>query len=112
MSNYLKINIFEKKSINIFSKHREILTKHAYQFIDEIKRLSSELDTLISQINQLQIFNSEYEAKDIIQLRKIESLQSINKLARNKLALAQKDTLTIQKDLSKKESENLSLKSK
>ncbi|CAG8854958.1 11840_t:CDS:1, partial [Gigaspora margarita] len=60
--------------LNQTCKDREILTKHAYQLINEIKRLSSELDTLISQINQLQISNAKYGAKNIIQLRKIESL--------------------------------------
>ncbi|RHZ66586.1 hypothetical protein Glove_306g19 [Diversispora epigaea] len=90
--------------------------KDAYQLIDEIKRLSSELDILTSQINRSQILIAKYKAKGVTQLRKIESFQSINKLVGNKLALVQKDTLTytltIQEDLLKKESENLSFKFK
>jgi len=74
--------------------------------------LSSELDTLTSQINQLQISNTKYGAKDIIRLKKIKSLQSMNKILNSKLASAQKDAFSIQENLSKTESENLSLKSK
>ena len=34
------------------NKDKEKLSKHAYQLIEEVKRLSSELDTLISQITR------------------------------------------------------------
>ncbi|CAG8658586.1 5641_t:CDS:1 [Paraglomus brasilianum] len=91
---------------------KEKLSKHTYQLINEVKRLSSESDTLTSQINQLQISNTKYGAKDIIRLKKIKSLQSMNKILNSKLASAQKDAFSIQENLSKTESENLSLKSK
>ncbi|CAH1767416.1 4817_t:CDS:2, partial [Entrophospora sp. SA101] len=94
------------------NKDKEKLSKHTYQLINEVKRLSSELDTLTSQINQLQISNTKYGAKDIIRLKKIKSLQSMNKILNSKLASAQKDAFSIQENLSKTESENLSLKSK
>ncbi|RHZ79483.1 hypothetical protein Glove_144g57 [Diversispora epigaea] len=101
-----------KRDLNQISKDKEELSKYAYQLIDDIKRLSSEIDTLTFQNNQLQISNAEYEAKDIIHLKKIKSLQSMIKILNSKLESAQKDAFSIQENLSKTETENLSLKSK
>ncbi|CAG8513654.1 22717_t:CDS:2, partial [Cetraspora pellucida] len=90
---------------------KEKLSKHTYQLINKVKQMSSELDTLISQINQLQISNTKYGAKNIIRLKKIKLLQLMNKILNSKLASAQKDAFLTQKKIIKKESEIISLKS-
>ncbi|CAG8683906.1 11162_t:CDS:2 [Ambispora gerdemannii] len=84
----------------------------AYSEFNKIKQLSSEIDTLTFQNNQLQISNAEYEVKNIIHLKKIKSYQVMIKILKSKLALAQKDAFSIQENLSKTESENLFIKFK
>ncbi|CAG8505961.1 4231_t:CDS:2 [Cetraspora pellucida] len=79
--------------------------------LDKDNKHIQQLDTLTSQINQLQISNTKYGAKDIIRLKKIKSLQSMNKILKSKLVSAQKDAFSTQKEIVKKESEIISLKS-
>jgi len=112
INNIKRDKVHLQRNLNQTSKDKEELTKYIYQLIDEIKRLNSELDNLSSQIKRLQISNVEYETKNITQLRKIESLQSMFKIMEGKLLSAQKDVISIQNNSSKKESEILSLKSK
>ncbi|CAG8645806.1 10554_t:CDS:2, partial [Ambispora gerdemannii] len=63
-------------------------------------------------ITQSQISYNEYKARYDIQLKEIKSLQAIIKILESKLASAQKDAFSIQENLTKTETENLSLKSK
>ncbi|CAG8681546.1 7469_t:CDS:1, partial [Paraglomus brasilianum] len=120
INNIKQDKVHLQRNLNQTNKDKEELTKYIYQLIVEIKRLNSELDNLSSQIKRSQISNVEYETKNITQLRKIESLQSMIKILEGKLSSAQKDVISIQKYSSKKEarsallhkSEILSLKSK
>ncbi|RHZ43641.1 hypothetical protein Glove_938g6 [Diversispora epigaea] len=107
-----KDNKLIQKDLNQSNKDKEKLSKQVYQLIDEIKRLRSELNILTSQITQSQISRDEYKARYDIQLKEIKSLQAMIKILEGKIASAQKDAFSIQENLSKTESENLSLKSK
>ncbi|RHZ79708.1 hypothetical protein Glove_141g104 [Diversispora epigaea] len=119
------IKIFEEFSKNIkqdktqlqrdikqSNEDKEKLSKHASQLIDEVKRLKVNNTNLTSQITQSQISRDEYKARYDIQLKEIKSLQAMIKIFEGKLTSAQKDAFSIQENLSKTESENLSLKSK
>ncbi|RHZ57332.1 hypothetical protein Glove_390g76 [Diversispora epigaea] len=113
-----KCSILDKENKRIqhnlkqFNKDKEKLSKHAFQLIDEVKRLKVNNTNLTFQITQSQISRDEYKARYDIQLKKIKSLQAIIKILEGKLASAQKDAFSIQNDSSKKESEIISLKSK
>ncbi|CAJ0914394.1 5609_t:CDS:2, partial [Entrophospora sp. SA101] len=111
------------------NKDKEKLSKHTYQLIEEVKRLSSELDSLISQITRkdISLNESKIKIKDLQsrikiletklsstqnESKEITALRSMKKILEGKLSSAQKDVISIQNDSLKKESENLSLKSK
>ncbi|RIB28927.1 hypothetical protein C2G38_2156772 [Gigaspora rosea] len=87
------------------NKDKEKLFKHAFQLIDEVKRLRSKLDNLTSQITCKDISLAEFKAKYATKLEKIKLLQNEIKLLKSKLRLSQKNSL-------KKGSEIESLKSK
>ncbi|RHZ80193.1 hypothetical protein Glove_139g146 [Diversispora epigaea] len=101
-----------QRDIKQSNKDKEKLSKHASQLIDEVKRLKVNNTNLTSQITQSQISRDEYKARYDIQLKEINSLQAMIKIFEGKLTSAQKDAFSIQENLSKIESENLSLKSK
>ncbi|RHZ43987.1 hypothetical protein Glove_784g18 [Diversispora epigaea] len=101
-----------QRDIKQSNEDKEKLSKHAFQLIDEVKRLKVNNTNLTSQITQSQISRDEYKARYDIQLKEIKSLQAMIKIFEGKLTSAQKDAFSIQENLSKTESENLSLKSK
>ncbi|RHZ77328.1 hypothetical protein Glove_181g42 [Diversispora epigaea] len=92
-----KCSILDKENKRIqhnlkqFNKDKEKLSKHAFQLIDEVKRLKVNNTNLTSQIIQSQISRDKYKARYDIQLKEIRYWRE---------------------NLSKTESENLSLKSK
>ncbi|KAF0532737.1 hypothetical protein F8M41_011026 [Gigaspora margarita] len=88
------------------------LRTHALQVINEHKQLQIENTNLISHNAQKDIFIAESKAENVTKSKKITSLESMIKILEGKLFSAQKDVISIQNDSLKKDSENLSLKSK
>ncbi|CAG8459572.1 632_t:CDS:2 [Cetraspora pellucida] len=107
---------------------KEKLSKHTYQLINKVKRLSSELDSLISQITRkdISLNESKIKIKDLQskikilemklsstqnELKEITALRSMKKILEDKLESAQKDAFSTQKEILKKEFKIISLKS-
>ncbi|RHZ78166.1 hypothetical protein Glove_167g111 [Diversispora epigaea] len=72
--------------------YKEKLSKHAYQLIEEVKQLSSELNSLISQIIHKDISLNESKIK-------IKDFQSKIKILEMKLTLTQNESKPYKKDL-------------
>ncbi|CAH1766933.1 10673_t:CDS:1 [Entrophospora sp. SA101] len=90
----------------------EKLRTHTLQVINEHEQLQNENTNLISHNAQKDIFIAESKAENTIKSKKIRSLESMIEILKGKLSSAQEDVISIQNDSLKKESENLSLKSK
>ena len=63
IKNIKQDKVHMQQDLNRSNKDKEKLTKHTYQLIDEVKRLRSELDTLISQIIRKDISLNESKIK-------------------------------------------------
>ncbi|CAG8633641.1 14181_t:CDS:1 [Cetraspora pellucida] len=81
-----------QQDLNRSNKDKEKVSKHIYQLIDEVKRLYSELDTLISQITHKDISLNEYKDKIHTKLKEIKTLQSKIKASKTRLSSTQKDS--------------------
>ncbi|CAG8607901.1 1773_t:CDS:2 [Cetraspora pellucida] len=89
---------------NRFANKCSILDKDNKHIQCNLKQSNNDKEKLFKHTYQL--IN-----EDIIRLKKIKSLQSINKILKSKLASAQKDAFSTQKEIVKKESVIISLKS-
>ncbi|CAJ0838899.1 16095_t:CDS:2, partial [Entrophospora sp. SA101] len=91
------------------NKDKEELSKHTYQLIEEVKRLSSELDSLIFQITHkdISLNESKIKIKDLQsrikiletelfstqnESKEITALQSMKKILEDRLSSTQKDS--------------------